>query len=196
MRSAAGETIQLARNQHGTYTTSVQINGALVLPFFLDTGASLVVIPEDVFRTLTRTGTVTKNDFIGTGTAILADGSEHASESYVLHEVQVGDHIVRNVVASVVPVKWRRFARSKLSLEIARLVHRKHPAGACDCRRSWCDAEHPCRIYNHPCLAGVKPIRCNRLGREYRQTRLEFESGHTSTRCRGGTRRVCATGCK
>jgi len=100
MRSAAGETIQLERNQHGTYTISVQINGALVLPFVLDTGASLVVIPEDVFRTLTRTGTVTKNDFIGTGTAMLADGSEHASDSYVLHEVRVGDHIVRNVGAS------------------------------------------------------------------------------------------------
>ena len=103
-RPAAGETIRLERNQHGTYTISVQINGALVLPFVLDTGASLVVIPEDVFRTLTRTGTVTKNDFIGTGTAMLADGSEHASDSYVLHELRVGDHIVRNVVASVVPV--------------------------------------------------------------------------------------------
>ena len=49
MRSAAGETIQLEHNQHGTYTISVQINGALVLPFVLDTGASLVVIPEDYF---------------------------------------------------------------------------------------------------------------------------------------------------
>jgi clan AA aspartic protease (TIGR02281 family) len=104
MRPAAGETIQLEHNRHGTYTISVQINRALVLPFVLDTGASLMVIPEDVFRTLTRTGTVTKNDFIGTGTAMLADGSEHASDSYVLHEVRVGDHIVRNVVASVVPV--------------------------------------------------------------------------------------------
>src|SRR5215469_18529512 len=64
MRPAAGETIQLERTQHGTYTISVQINGALVLPFVLDTGASLVVIPEDVLRTLTQTGTVTKNDFI------------------------------------------------------------------------------------------------------------------------------------
>src|SRR6516164_2295608 len=104
MRPAVGETIQLERNQHGTYTISVQINGALVLPFVLDTGASFVVIPEDVFRTLTRTGTVTESDFIGTGTAVLADGSKHASDSYVLHEVRVGDHIVRNVVASVVSV--------------------------------------------------------------------------------------------
>src|ERR1700752_1022261 len=63
MRPAVGETIQLERSEHGTYTISVQINGAMVLPFVLDTGASLVVIPEDVFRTLTRTGTVTKKRF-------------------------------------------------------------------------------------------------------------------------------------
>ena len=112
MRPAVGETIQLERSEHGTYTISVQINGAMVLPFVLDTGASLVVIPEDVFRTLTRTGTVTKNDFIGTRTAMLADGSEHASESYVLHEVQVGDHIVRNVVASVVRANGGGLART------------------------------------------------------------------------------------
>jgi predicted aspartyl protease len=58
--------------QHGAYMISVQINGALVLPFVLDTGASLVVLPADVFRTLSRTGTVTRSDFIGTGMAVLA----------------------------------------------------------------------------------------------------------------------------
>jgi hypothetical protein len=100
---AASETVPLER-QHGTYTISVQINGALVLPFVLDTGASLVVLPIDVFRTLTRTGTVTRSDFIGTGTAVLADGSKHTSDNYVLHEMRVGNHVVRNVVASVVSV--------------------------------------------------------------------------------------------
>jgi clan AA aspartic protease (TIGR02281 family) len=103
VRHANSDTISLER-QHGTYTISVQINRALVLPFVLDTGASSVVIPADVFRTLTRTGTVTKADFVGNGTAVLADGSEHASDRYVLHEVRVGNHTVRNVVASVVSV--------------------------------------------------------------------------------------------
>jgi predicted aspartyl protease len=36
---AGSETVPLER-QHGTYMISVQINGALVLPFILDTGAS------------------------------------------------------------------------------------------------------------------------------------------------------------
>ena len=101
--SAASETVPLER-QHGTYMISVQINGALVLPFVLDTGASLVVLPADVFRTLIRTGTVTNADFIGTGTAVLADGSKRASDKYVLHEMRVGDHVVKNVIASVVSV--------------------------------------------------------------------------------------------
>ena len=100
---AASETVLLER-RYGTYVISVQINGALVLPFVLDTGASLVVLPADVFRTLTRTGTVTSADFIGTGVAVLADGSKHDSEKYVLHEMRVGDHVVKNVVASVVSV--------------------------------------------------------------------------------------------
>src|SRR6516225_7433301 len=150
LHPAIGETIQLERNQHGTYTISVQINGTLVLPFVLDTGASSVVIPEDVVRTLTRTGTVTESDFIGVGTAVLADGSKHASDSYVLHEVRVGDHIVRNVVANVVSVNGAALlGQSFLS---------KLPAWSID------------------------------------KTRLEFESGHTSTRCRGGTRRVWCGG--
>ena len=100
---AASETVPLMR-QHGAYMISGQINGALVLPFVLDTGASLVVLPADVFRTLSRTGTVTRSDFIGTGMAVLADGSKHASHNYLLHEIRVGDHVVRNVVASVVSV--------------------------------------------------------------------------------------------
>ena len=97
------ETVPLDR-QHGTYRISVQINGALVQPFVLDTGASAVVLPAHVFRTLTRTGTITRNDFIGQGSATLADGSTNSTDLYVLREVRVGNHVVRNVVANVVSV--------------------------------------------------------------------------------------------
>jgi hypothetical protein len=67
--------------------------------------AADVAIPEDVFLTLMRTGTIKKTDFIGPGTYVLADGSEQPSEWFVLHEVRVGDHVVRNVIANVAPVK-------------------------------------------------------------------------------------------
>ena len=101
--SAASETVPLER-QGGIYRIPVQVNGSLVRPFILDTGASSVVLPIDVFLTLIRTGAVTSSDFIGTGTATLADGSKHATNLYVLREVRVGHHTARNVVASVMPV--------------------------------------------------------------------------------------------
>lgn len=75
----------------------------MTLPFVIDTGASDVAIPDDVFLTLTRTGTVKPADFIGTGTYKLADGSIRPGQRFILHEVQIGDHVVRNVVAVLVP---------------------------------------------------------------------------------------------
>ena len=50
-RSAAGETIQL-RCQGGVCLVPVRINDAITLNFLLDSGASDVVIPPDVFFTL------------------------------------------------------------------------------------------------------------------------------------------------
>jgi hypothetical protein len=83
----------------------VLINNSISLPFILDTGSAEVAIPTDVFLTLLRTGTVKQSDFIGTGTYVLADGSEQSSHRFVLHELKVGDHVVRNVIANVAPVK-------------------------------------------------------------------------------------------
>ena len=71
--SAAAETIQL-QWRDGTYVAPVRVNGALVLPFVIDTGASDVSIPADVVLTLTRTETVTSADFIGSQNYVLADG--------------------------------------------------------------------------------------------------------------------------
>ena len=42
--------------QGGTYTVPVVINNAIRLNFILDSGASDVLIPGDVFLTLVRTG--------------------------------------------------------------------------------------------------------------------------------------------
>jgi TPR repeat protein len=102
--SAAADTIQLEQ-QGGAYLVAVRINDAITLNFVLDTGAADVGIPEDVFLTLKRTGTIKESDFIGPGTYVLADGSEQPSERFVLHEVRVGEHVVRNVIANVAPVK-------------------------------------------------------------------------------------------
>jgi clan AA aspartic protease (TIGR02281 family) len=96
----SSETVEM--EQRGKlYAVPVRLNDTITLPFLIDTGATNVVITSDVVSTLMRIGTVSVGDFIGAGTAVLADGTEIPSLQFVLHHLQVGNHVVRNVVASV-----------------------------------------------------------------------------------------------
>lgn len=81
----------------------VRINDTITLPFLLDTGATDLVIPADVALTLIRADALASGDFIGTSRYRLANGSEEVSDQVVLREVQVGEHVVRNVTASISP---------------------------------------------------------------------------------------------
>jgi clan AA aspartic protease (TIGR02281 family) len=89
----------------GTYRVPVRINDTITLPFLLDTGASDLVIPADVALTLTRAGALASSDFVGKDRYRLADGSEEMSDVVVLHEVQVGERVVRNVTATISPAQ-------------------------------------------------------------------------------------------
>jgi hypothetical protein len=101
---AFAETIPL-EHRGGTYILPVRINDAITLKFTLDSGAADVSVPADVVRTLERAGTIEAHDFIGTRTYILADGSKLPSPQFILRELKIGNHVVRNVTASVAPVE-------------------------------------------------------------------------------------------
>jgi uncharacterized protein (DUF2147 family) len=66
----------------GTFVVPVEINGAITLNFTVDSGAAVVLVPADVFSTLTRTGTITQSDIIGGQTYTLADGSNSQSVEF------------------------------------------------------------------------------------------------------------------
>lgn len=100
--SAAAESVQLEQSG-GVYMLPVRINDAITIPFVLDSGAAEVAIPADVFSTLRRTGTVSQNDSLGAGTFIMADGSKVRSERFIIHKMTVGNHLINDVVANVVP---------------------------------------------------------------------------------------------
>jgi clan AA aspartic protease (TIGR02281 family) len=100
--SAPGKADEVELIDHaGTFLVPVRVNGKLILDFVLDSGASEVQISDDVFRTLYRTGTISKADFLGTETYILADGSKVPSDRFMLHTLEVGNHTVNNVTATV-----------------------------------------------------------------------------------------------
>jgi clan AA aspartic protease (TIGR02281 family) len=104
VQPAASEDVQLVQSR-GVYMVPVRINGAFAIPFVLDSGAADISVPEDVFKTLIRTGTVAESDFLRPGTYVTADGSEHLSPRFVLHELRVGNHVINNVIAHVAPDK-------------------------------------------------------------------------------------------
>jgi clan AA aspartic protease (TIGR02281 family) len=85
----------------GTYAVPVSINGAITLDFVLDSGASDVSIPSDVFSTLIRAGTITKEDMLGNETYTLADGSRKKAATFNIRSLKVGATVIENVRASV-----------------------------------------------------------------------------------------------
>src|SRR5271166_2800447 len=86
---------------NGIFAVPVVINGAISIPFVLDSGAADVQLPAAVVLTLVRSGTLSEGDFIGESSYILANGSTLRSARFNIRELRVGDHVVRNVAASV-----------------------------------------------------------------------------------------------
>lgn len=100
---AAAESLQL-QNSGGVYTLPVRINNAVTIPFIIDSGASEVAIPADVFLVLSRTGTVSQADFLGNSTYTMANGTTQSSKRFLLRKLMVGNHVVTDVVANGIPV--------------------------------------------------------------------------------------------
>jgi predicted aspartyl protease len=93
------------KQEGGALLVPVMINDAVRLDFMLDSGASVVSIPADVAMTLMRTGTITREDFLGNETFQLADGSTVPSTILRIRSLKVGDLELRDVEASVSDVK-------------------------------------------------------------------------------------------
>jgi clan AA aspartic protease (TIGR02281 family) len=96
------EEIHIER-RGSSYYVPVRINDTITLPFLLDTGAGDLAIPTDVARTLIRAGALKSSDLIGKRSYQIANGSVEVSPLVAIREVQVGEHVVRNVTAGITP---------------------------------------------------------------------------------------------
>jgi clan AA aspartic protease (TIGR02281 family) len=100
--AAHSESVPLI-HEHGTLQVPVVINRKISLNFTIDSGATDVSIPANVFFTLTRAGTVSSQDFLDKRVYKLADGSSQISQRFRIRSLQVGNLELRDVIASVVP---------------------------------------------------------------------------------------------
>lgn len=101
-----GNTIEIPlAKEAGTLLVPVTINNVITLNFTLDSGASDVSLPADVFMTLMRTGSITQGDLLSKQIYILADGSRVPSQTFRIRSLKVGDKVLENVTGSVADVK-------------------------------------------------------------------------------------------
>jgi len=100
--SSSAEEVLLKKNG-AIFVVPVEINGALTLDFAVDSGASTVTIPINVYNTLLRSGTINDSDMIGQGTVVLADGSKSKLSVFTIRSLKVGDKTINNVIAAVLP---------------------------------------------------------------------------------------------
>lgn len=85
----------------GTYVVPVSINDTISLKFTIDSGAADVNLPSDVVTTLIRSGTITKDDYIGDKTFVLADGTRVPSAEFRIRSLKIGTLVLHDVVGSV-----------------------------------------------------------------------------------------------
>ena len=105
MSAASGQKTVLLRQDGGTYVVPVMINGIMTLRFTVDSGATDVSIPADVFSDLRKAGTIADTDLLAKKTYVLADGSKISSQTFRIRSLKVGDFVMENVTGSVAPIK-------------------------------------------------------------------------------------------
>ena len=88
-------------SEDGVLKVPIQINGAISLKFVVDSGATFVQIPKEVFLTLVRADTIKEGDYLPGATLILADGRTVKSDKFILRSIKVGETTFTDVEASI-----------------------------------------------------------------------------------------------
>jgi clan AA aspartic protease (TIGR02281 family) len=101
--NASGDVDVAMTRKSGNLWVPAKINNVVTIDFVIDSGASDITLPRDVYLTLIRSGTLTKANYIGGANFGIADGSEVKGLKFKLASLQVGNQVLNDVVASVMP---------------------------------------------------------------------------------------------
>jgi aspartyl protease family protein len=101
--SRDGKAIIALEPLNGVYVVPGVINGVMNVKFLVDTGAAVVGVPAGVVKSLVDGGFIAQADFLGERTYRIANGSTMQAQALRLRSLQVGNVVVENVEASVLP---------------------------------------------------------------------------------------------
>jgi clan AA aspartic protease (TIGR02281 family) len=102
--SHPGEYRVLLASTGGVLVAPVVVNNSMKLNFLVDSGASDVSIPSDVFSSLLRSGAITQADITGSRQFVDANGDTSRAKVFVIRSLKVGNVEVSRVEADVAPV--------------------------------------------------------------------------------------------
>jgi clan AA aspartic protease (TIGR02281 family) len=100
--AAYAESVSLLED-HGSLQVPVVINGKASFNFTIDSGATDVCIPANIFYSLVNAGTVSQRDYLDKRVYKLADGTRQYAQRFRIRSLRVGSLEMSNVTASVVP---------------------------------------------------------------------------------------------
>jgi len=95
----------LLASKAGILVAPAVLNNAIKLNFFVDSGATDVSIPADLFSSMVRSGAISEADITGSRKFIDANGDSSKSTTFILRSLKVGNVEVSGVEASVSPLK-------------------------------------------------------------------------------------------
>lgn len=91
----------LLSHKGGVYQTPVTLNGKVQLEFIIDSGASLVYIPNHVFEQLKANGSISNSDILGKGKSQIANGDIVDILIINISKLKIGQTEIKNVKAAV-----------------------------------------------------------------------------------------------
>ena len=155
------------RRQSGVLLVPAILNNSASANFVVDSGASDVVIPENVLQELRKAGKFSDADFTGTQMVKIADGSIVKARTFTLRSLSVSNRMLTNIHASVAPAKatpllgqsfLQRFApgRSTTSARCCCSRKRKRWRVRCHANIPFMPRVHGVAVSN-PCLAVLAP---------------------------------------
>jgi clan AA aspartic protease (TIGR02281 family) len=122
-------TVDLLKDVNGIFKVKLEIGGNTSY-FYLDTGASDLILTQDLFDKYASTGNISASDFLGFRPYQMADGNFITAEMYTLHNIRIGDFLVKEskvaVVESGLPLLGTGFLANfkdwEVSKESSRLI--------------------------------------------------------------------------
>ncbi len=101
----------------GVFNVSATINSQINLNLIVDSGASDVILPDYIGKTLFATGSISKNDVLGTQKYEIADGSIVHGTVINLKSIKIGNKTIYNVRASIMKNQNSSFLLGQSALQ-------------------------------------------------------------------------------